>query len=205
MFSTDVILANLQSEVTRFWFVSAVQHLILPLVLLYASRRERGGSIVSAYFGLTALLVGLLAVVHSFNLFNGLVFAVLGLALILGRRRGLLRFLPLTAHSAVGYAALLSGYWYPHFVDSALAVLVRSPYSVVPCPSLLVIIGVTVAAGIRNATWAELLLVCAGLFYGVFGVMKLRVLVDLPLIVVTAVYASRLLSLRIAASRPARG
>lgn len=204
MFSADLILANLQSEVTRLWFVSAVQHMVLPFVLLYAFRRERGGSIVSVYFGLTALLVSTLAVAHSFNLFNELVFALLGLALILGRRQGALRFPPLTAYPMIGYAALVAGYWYPHFVDSALAVLVRSPYSVVPCPSLLVILGVTVATGIRFAVWAEWLLVCAGLFYGITGVIKLRVLVDLPLIVVSGAYAARLLSLRAAAhSRPA--
>lgn len=83
----------------------------------------------------------------------------------------------------VGYALLAFAWLYPHFVAGGPFVyLYASPLGVVPCPTLAMVIGLTMlGGGFGSRAWSYTL-AGFGLFYGVFGVARLGVALDLPLI-----------------------
>jgi hypothetical protein len=122
------------------------------------------------------------------NPFNGLVFALLagGLAALAMRASRAPSFEDRhwgwSAYVGVALAALAGVY--PHFVEghSLLAYLVAAPMGVVPCPTLMLVIGVALLAGRRGRRAWNLLLAAAGAFYGAIGVFQLGIVIDLALL-----------------------
>ena len=80
---------------------------------------------------------------------------------------------------------------YPHFfgisyplpwVFGPLAYLYAAPTGLIPCPTLSLVIGFALlGGGLGSRAWS-ISLAAVGLFYGLFGVMRLRVYWDIPLI-----------------------
>jgi hypothetical protein len=120
------------------------------------------------------------------NPFNGVTFAVLATLLLRTSMK-----LPETAlpRASIGWvlagAALVAfGWTYPHFLrsDSVIAYAVASPFGLLPCPTLAVVIGMTVVlGGLQSFTWS-LLLCAAGVLYGAIGVIALGVALDVWLL-----------------------
>lgn len=85
------------------------------------------------------------------------------------------------AWSRLAGAALLAfGWFYPHFLDGQPwpLYLVAAPTGLLPCPTLSVVIGASLTArGFGSKAWSSLL-AAAGLFYGVFGALRLEVRLD---------------------------
>src|SRR5581483_7186967 len=121
------------------------------------------------------------------NPFNGVIFALLAMTLVaLSLRLGREPVGPGGAWSSVaGAAMIVLGWTYPHFLDSsrpALAYLYGAPTALVPCPTLALIIGFGLLAdGLGSRAWS-LTLAIAGLCYGIFGVLRLGVWLDFPLL-----------------------
>ena len=131
-------------------------------------------------------LVSVAALAFAFgNLFNGWVFAasVLALTALAMNRDGR----PVSLGSAwtrrIGVAMIAFGWLYPHFLEGdAAAYLYASPVGLVPCPTLAVAIGFALLGnGLGSRVWS-LALVAVGLFYGLFGVLRLGVLLDVGLV-----------------------
>jgi hypothetical protein len=131
-------------------------------------------------------LVSVAALAFAFgNPFNGWVFAVsvlalTGLAMNRDRR-------PVSRGSAwtgrIGVAMVAFGWLYPHFLEGQpTAYLYASPVGLVPCPTLAAAIGfVLLGGGLGSRIWS-LTLVAVGLFYGLFGVLRLGVFLDIGLV-----------------------
>lgn len=130
--------------------------------------------------------VGLLAW-RSANPFNAAVFLLLALRLLwVARRMGEPRVLegPPGATGLGGLMVVL-GWTYPHFLDggSPLRYLYAAPTGLVPCPTLAIVIGLTlIGDGLGSAGWA-VTLGFAGAFYALFGAFRLGVAIDLLLAV----------------------
>jgi hypothetical protein len=87
---------------------------------------------------------------------------------------------------------IVYGWTYPHFLDtdSWIAYLYASPFGIVPCPTLSVVMGITLAFRIlRSRSWSTTLVV-AGLLYGGIGVFRLGVLLDWGLLFAAATLAA---------------
>ena len=130
----------------------------------------------------------------SGNPFNGTMFAVLALLLAGGARRlpeTPIRFVS-PRLSVPGALVVLYGLVYPHFLSSGpwTAYLYAAPFGVLPCPTVAVVIGFTLMFGRFGSTLWTATLVAAGLAYGVFGVIRLGVLLDAGLLVAAAVLAA---------------
>jgi hypothetical protein len=84
----------------------------------------------------------------------------------------------------VGVGLVIFGLIYPHFVrtHSWIEYLYASPFGLVPCPTLSVIIGATLMARARSHVW-DVTLSVVGLLYGMIGVFRLGVGIDYGLIV----------------------
>jgi len=84
----------------------------------------------------------------------------------------------------IGGAMIAFAWVYPHFLRnrSPWAYLYGSPVGLVPCPTLALVIGFTlIAGGFGSRAWS-LVLAAAGLFYGIFGVARLGLLLDIALV-----------------------
>jgi hypothetical protein len=75
------------------------------------------------------------------------------------------------------------GLVYPHFLAGPrLASLVAAPTGLIPCPTLSLAIGFTLfAGGLGSRAWS-FVLALAGLFYGLFGLVRLGVALDAALV-----------------------
>jgi len=119
------------------------------------------------------------------NPFNGLVFAVSALAMTALAMSGGRR--PVSAGpawtGAIGVAMIAFGWVYPHFLTGpSIAYLYAAPVGLVPCPTLAVAIGFALLGnGLGSRVWG-LTLAAVGLFYGLFGVLRLGVFLDIGLV-----------------------
>lgn len=116
------------------------------------------------------------------NPFNGVVFAVLWILLVIvsGRLpKGRVRTAP-AGLAVPGIALFLFGWVYPHFLERVpgWAYLYRAPTGLIPCPTLAIVIGLTlIFDGLGSRTWGSILGL-AGLLYGTIGVLRLGVTMD---------------------------
>jgi hypothetical protein len=186
MFNREEILAGLHTIANRaealasFWHTVAIMALLAVAVGWRPTRRT-----------IAALLVPPLASVAAMawvfeNPFNAAAFTVL--ALVLGFLA--LRIPALPPDRPAGWARGLGaamvglGLVYPHFLDTSswLWYLYAAPTGLLPCPTLSLAIGVTLLADGLGARAFSLLLAVVGLCYGVVGVVRLGVALDVGLI-----------------------
>lgn len=129
------------------------------------------------------------------NPFNGGVFAVVVAALIvIAIRLAPTGIQPRTAIDAwLGAVFVVVGALYPHFLLTAspLEYLYASPFGLLPCPTLLVIAGVSIAFGAFDSRGWWIGVAGTAVLYGVIGVLVLGVAIDVMLITAGLVLAWR--------------
>ena len=121
----------------------------------------------------------------SGNPLNGTTFAVFGAALAVAARGSVSTIRPASSpRLASGGVLAAFGWMYPHFVeaDSWITYTYAAPLGIVPCPTLSMVIGVTLMLANGGSTRWRLLLATAGLLYGLVGVFWLGVLLDVALL-----------------------
>ena len=76
------------------------------------------------------------------------------------------------------------GWVYPLFLESPslLTYLYAAPTGLIPCPTLSIVIGLTVILSGLGSRLFSLLLGVSGVFYGIFGSARLGVMIDLVLL-----------------------
>jgi hypothetical protein len=122
----------------------------------------------------------------SANPFNALLFALASIALLIIAFRlpqELVEIAPLWLTSA-GALLFLFGWMYPHFLESAsfLPYLYAAPTGLIPCPTLSIVTGLSLmVGGLESRAWS-VVLGGMGLFYALFGAIRLGVTIDLILL-----------------------
>ena len=84
--------------------------------------------------------------------------------------------------TALGVLLLGFGIVYPHFTSPWFRAIYASPVGVVPCPTLAVVAGYVLIAGGFGSRIVPAVLAAATAFYGVFGVLRLGVHLDVVLL-----------------------
>ncbi len=134
---------------------------------------------------LVAPVASVSAVAFAFqNPFNGVVFAALAAVLLaLGARRDDADVAaPSRGALAAGAAMVSFACVYPHFLaGSPVLYLWGAPMGVVPCPTLALVVGLALAGGLGASAWSRVL-AAAGFAYALFGVLRLGVGLDAPLL-----------------------
>ena len=171
--------------------------IILALILGIRPSKRIFGVLLT----LPLLSVSVLAWLNA-NAFNGGFFAIVAIALgfiALKLPAGAIRIGPIWL-TAVGTLMLGFGWVYPHFLvgHGFAQYLYAAPTGLIPCPTISIVIGVSlILGGLGSRAWC-LVLAFIGLFYGAFGAVKLGVLIDLTLfagaLVVTYVGLSKRLA-----------
>jgi hypothetical protein len=79
---------------------------------------------------------------------------------------------------------VIFGIVYPHFIQPASlpGYLYASPAGLIPCPTLSILLGLALLFNGFGSGSLSLLLIIFGLFYGIFGVLNLKMLIDLFLL-----------------------
>lgn len=180
--TTDEILDGLQTIANNWQFLAILWHiyfgaLIVALVLGVRPGLRTAGLALSPPLVSVSILAWLTG-----NPFNGLLFALSSAGLVVLS----LRLAPRPvwiAHRAPALAGLflvMFGWFYPHFLptSSMIPYLYAAPTGLIPCPTLSIVIGAgLVLDGLGSRTWG-LLAGVVGLFYGLFGAVRLGVTID---------------------------
>jgi hypothetical protein len=186
MLNPDEILAGLGRVANEAFVYAVLWHLVIGLVSaglwlgFRPSPRLVGG-----------LLCLPLASVSGFawafgNPFNGSSFALLTILLgwIAWRTPKESVMISRRWSTALGGWLVAFAWSYPHFLVGwpTLAYLIGSPLGLIPCPTLSLVIGVTlIGYGPNTKAWS-FVLAAAGLFYALFGALRLGVVIDLALL-----------------------
>jgi hypothetical protein len=183
--SATEILDGLSAIANQATGIAVAWHIIIAIALVALASGWRPSQRTARLLTGTPLL-SVAALAFAFgNLFNGWVFAVSVMVLTglaMNRDRG-----PVPRGSAwtgrIGVAMVAFGWLYPHFLEGQVtAYLYASPVGLVPCPTLAVAIGFALLGnGLGSRIWS-LTLVAVGLFYGLFGVLRLGVFLDIGLV-----------------------
>ena len=175
----EQILATLTSTANEFRWLAIAWHVIVVAGFLLGARPPR--RLLGVLLTLPLLSVSLLAMIAG-NLFNFLVFLVASILLAVLAVRlpfGPVRMSRIEERLA-GIAMIAFGLVYPHFLyaNDWWEYLYAAPLGLVPCPTLSLAIGVALACGGFGAkAWPRVLAVF-GLFYGLFGALRLDVQLD---------------------------
>lgn len=173
-------IANDQQTIALAWHCAAAVVLTAMLIGWRPSQR-----LLAALLVLPIVSVSAIAWVFD-NSFTGFIFALLALVLA-----STIRDVPRERIGGAGWPQFTVGMGlvglglvYPHFVrvGSWSAYLAVAPFALIPCPTLMVVIGATlIVRRFASARW-RLTLVAAGLFYGAVGALRLGVALDWPLL-----------------------
>ncbi len=165
------------SSIAVFWHV-----LFYVLIIALIWKWQPSNRLFWTIMCLPALSVSILAWING-NPFNGTLFAILTILILIS---GLLATVQPISNSqfmlnAAGILMVIFGLIYPHFIDiSIIGYLYASPLGLIPCPTLSILIGFAL---IFNAPQSlNLIYIVFGLFYGIFGVLRLTVNIDIFLI-----------------------
>lgn len=182
--TAETVLSWATGVANEWRWLAIVWHIALGGLLVAIGRVRVSQRLLGLLLVFPIISVAMLAWASG-NPFNGLTFTVL--AVLLLRSGGGLPQAPVTRASwgraLPGMALIVLGWLYPHFLSTTTwtAYVYASPFGLLPCPTLSVVIGVTAAAGLRSVGWNGAL-AAAGILYGVIGVFGLRVWLDLWLL-----------------------
>jgi hypothetical protein len=184
--SSETILDGLTTTANEWTGLAIAWHLLLGGLLLTLaggvrpSQRTCATLIASPLASVSALawLAG--------NPFNAGVFAVLWIALTAIAIRLPNRPIAIsgTFQSMAGALLIGFGWVYPHFLsrDGVLPYLYAAPLGLIPCPTLSVLVGLTLLVNLAESRRWTLTVVGTALFYSLIGMFRLGVLLDAGLL-----------------------
>jgi hypothetical protein len=87
----------------------------------------------------------------------------------------------------IGVTVLIFGLVYPHFLGPQLLLyLYAAPVGIIPCATLLMVTGFTLVFDLKQSQKWMIVLLATDIFYGLFGVLKLHVYLDIFLLIASA-------------------
>lgn len=182
----EQILESLLSIVNNYSIVATIWHIAFYLLLAFLfSRWVPSNKMLILMLSLPLLSVSIFAW-SSGNPFNGSLFLILVVLVFLFGLKASSDLAILSSYPFlfIGIIMVVFGLVYPHFLetDSLLKYLYASPAGLIPCPTLSVVIGFALIFNGFGSQTVTVTLISFGLFYGIFGVLKLAVYLDLFLL-----------------------
>lgn len=182
----EAILSGLQKIVNDYSTIAIIWHILFyALVVALFAGWLPSNRFLGLLFCLPVLSVAVLAFLTG-NPFNGILFSLLTLLLFIFGLRATVQPLQVSQiiFMVIGVLMIVFGLVYPHFTqgDSFIKYLYASPAGLIPCPTLSIIIGFLLLYNGLGSQAITLLMVIYGLFYGLFGTLRLAVYPDIFLI-----------------------
>ena len=192
--SPDALLTELGAIANGWRWLAIAWHLLFAMLFFALMAGWRPHARLLGRVLVAPLLSVSFVAWMSGNPFNGTMLAVLAATLawsVASFGDTSVTFVPST-WVAVGGAITVFGWTYPHFVrtESWVTYLYASPFGILPCPTLAVVIGVTLMVRHLIAIKWQAALMVAGLLYGTIGVFRLGVALDWGLLLASALFAA---------------
>jgi hypothetical protein len=188
----EQILSGL-SEIVNTWRALAVfWHVYFGAFALALALQWRPSKrVAGVLLGLPLLSASALAWTGG-NPFNGTLLALSGIALIvIAIRQPDERVRVGAAWTTIAGGLLFTFGWvYPHFLETASfwPYLYSAPTGLIPCPTLSVVIGLgLILGGLGSRPWS-MVLGATGIFYGLFGALRLGVSIDWVLVLGASIF-----------------
>jgi hypothetical protein len=180
------ILRGLQATANDYSTIAIIWHVVFYIVfILLMTTWKPTNRLFGTLLCIPLLSVAVIAWITG-NPFNGLSFSILAILLLLSGLSASkapisINHLP---SGLIGILMIVFGLVYPHFIkaDSIIEYVYASPVGTIPCPTLSVLIGLTLLFKGFGSQPIIIVLILAGLFYGLVGVIKLNVKLDLFLL-----------------------
>jgi len=182
----EAILSGLQKIVNDYSTIAIIWHILFyALVVALIAKWLPSNRFLALLFCLPVLSVAVMAFMTG-NPFNGILFSLLTLLLFIFGLRATVQPLQVSQiiFMVIGILMIVFGLFYPHFTqgDSFMKYFYASPAGLIPCPTLSIIIGFLLLYNGLGSQAITLLMVIYGLFYGLFGTLRLAVYPDIFLI-----------------------
>jgi hypothetical protein len=180
------VLEHLRRVANEAVWLAVVWHAVVLIGLAFAKAGWRPPRRVAALL-FAAPLASVSALAWSYeNPFNGAVFAAMtALLVVVGLRtpHGPVELGPPWARW-LGGAMILFAWVYPHFLEAVHPqnYLYASPMGLIPCPSLSLVVGLSLLTGALGSRIWGALVALFGLAYGLMGVFWLGVQLDYGLL-----------------------
>jgi len=197
----EEILAGLTWLANEYTGIAIGWHIVMFILIamLFAGWKP-GNNVMILILTSLPLSASFFALLQG-NFFNGAVFALLvitsvfatlrsGRQLMNGDRPGL---------DITGLLLVIFGLVYPEFlnVNSLLEYIYAAPVGLIPCPTLAILVGFAlVYRGFGSVIWTTALVI-AGMFYGLFGALYLKVHLDWVLVAGSCILLLNTLYVRI--------
>ena len=180
--TTDQILQSVQSIVNGYGIFAIIWHILFYLFLAALMMKWAPSNRVSGLL-LCLPLVSVSAFAWlSGNPFNGSTFLVLSVLIFIFSLKASRQAVETSQliFFIAGVFMIAFGLIYPHFIetDSVLKYFYASPVGLIPCPTLSALNGLALMFNGFGSRSISLTLIIFGLFYGIFGVLKLEVYLD---------------------------
>ncbi len=185
MLKAQEILNGLQNIVNEYGIFAIIWHVIFyALIIALVAKWQPSNRLLGTLLFIPLLSVAIFAWISG-NPFNGTLFSILSILIFIFGLKASTQPINISqlVYLIVGILMVVFGLVYPHFIDNSLIKhLYLSPVGLIPCPTLSIIIGFVLIFNGFGSQTINLILIIFGLFYGIFGVLKLAVYVDLVLI-----------------------
>jgi hypothetical protein len=183
--SAEEILRSLKYITDHYFLVAIGWHLLiyLSILLYFLSRRKPSPGAFGFWLSIPLFSVAMIALLAD-NPFNGIIFFILAVLFLIFSFRSTQQNSRdnLSGYRNLGFIFILAGCFYPHFSDNYNLLFLEAPVGLIPCPTLLVMIGFAILLNLRSKALI-IMLVSASLFYGFWGVFRLKVIIDIVLFI----------------------
>jgi hypothetical protein len=183
---TEEIINGLQSIVNDYTTFAIVWHALFYFLLAaLIVKWQPSNKLLGLLICLPLLSVAVFAWISG-NPFNGILFSVITILVIIFGFKTSNQPIQMSQvpFMVIGILMIVFGLVYPHFINagSFLKYLYASPAGLIPCPTLSILIGFLLLYNGLGSQSITLTFIAFGLFYGIFGVLKLAVYLDVFLI-----------------------
>lgn len=185
--TSEEILAGLQAITNKHEIFAIGWHAVFYVVLflLAVKKWKPSNRLLLSLISLPFYSVAVFAMISG-NIFNGTLFMMIASFVFVSGVTASAEKIAVSEmmFTLSGIIMLIFGLAYPHFLETnnILGYLYASPFGLIPCPTLSAVIGFMLVYRGFGSKYAMLVMIVSGLFYGVFGVFKLGVYIDIVLI-----------------------
>lgn len=183
---TEEIINGLQSIVNNYTTFAIIWHAVFYFLLAgLLARLQPSNKLFGILLCLPLISVAVFAWLSG-NPFNGILFSLITILIFIFGIKASNQPIQTSQFPfmVIGIIMIVFGLIYPHFVnaDSLLEYLYLSPAGLIPCPTLSILIGFLLLYNGFGSQSVIITFIAFGLFYGIFGVLKLAVYLDVFLI-----------------------
>jgi hypothetical protein len=186
---TQEIISSLESIANDYVAVAVFWHIAFYILLtILLVKWEPSNKLLGVLLCLPLFSVAMFAWIAG-NPFNGILFLAIGILVFIFALRTSPEPIAFSSvpFMVIGVLMIIFGLVYPHFIhtDSFIKYFYATPLGLVPCPTLSLLIGFMLLYNGFGSNAMTITFIIFGFFYGIFGVLKLGVHLDIGLILGT--------------------